>query len=524
MKALKPSEIWGVRITFLLLFISLFINLGLNPLHFEEPRRALISLEMRYNENYIVPTQTGEFYYNKPPIFNWLLLSSAALFQADSEFAFRFVTVLSYILMVLLVYVFSRPHLGERGATYTALFLAGAMHLYIHFTRLAEIDIFYSLITFASFVSLFHFYQKQQYFYAFASTYFIGSLGMLTKGFPSIVFLGISILTLLAYHRDWKRLFSWAHIGGGLIFLFVVGLYFALYTQYNSLENYFYFLWRQSSERTPLEKSFLQVIIHLFTFPFRFCLNTFPGSLLIVFTFRKDFWQVLNRNAWAKFCFFMFLSNIIVYWISPGARPRYVYMFYPLFLVVLTHFYLASDFKAKAKKILEGINLGVLILVTLATLAIPFIPNFAFLGGAVLWTVSLTALAFALGILFVYFKRPNLRLVTLVMAMVLVRWVVDFTVIPDLARQGLGQMTKQQAVDILDQVKEQPLYIYQDSEINFTTVFYIERARKQVLSRKYEVNSEDFFLVETPYLPNENYQSIYQFEVKERKFHLLKFK
>lgn len=40
----------------------------------EEPRRGLITLEMMYNENPIVPTQMGEYYYKKPPGFNWAMM------------------------------------------------------------------------------------------------------------------------------------------------------------------------------------------------------------------------------------------------------------------------------------------------------------------------------------------------------------------------------------------------------------------------------------------------------------------
>ena len=61
---------------FLLLLFALpafFINLGLLPLFADEPTRANVALEMILSGNYSVPTIGGEYYYNKPPFYNWIL-------------------------------------------------------------------------------------------------------------------------------------------------------------------------------------------------------------------------------------------------------------------------------------------------------------------------------------------------------------------------------------------------------------------------------------------------------------------
>ena len=54
-----------VTLLFMLGAVALFLNLGLEPLHFEEPRRAIVALEMELTGNWWVPKINGEYYFNK---------------------------------------------------------------------------------------------------------------------------------------------------------------------------------------------------------------------------------------------------------------------------------------------------------------------------------------------------------------------------------------------------------------------------------------------------------------------------
>ena len=39
----------------------------------DEAIRSLVALEMKLSGNLITPTLHGEYYYNKPPLYNWIL-------------------------------------------------------------------------------------------------------------------------------------------------------------------------------------------------------------------------------------------------------------------------------------------------------------------------------------------------------------------------------------------------------------------------------------------------------------------
>jgi 4-amino-4-deoxy-L-arabinose transferase-like glycosyltransferase len=62
----------------LLILLALFGGLGIMDLRGEEPRRALVAWEMIRQANYLQPTIQGLPYYNKPPVFNWVV---AVFFQ-----------------------------------------------------------------------------------------------------------------------------------------------------------------------------------------------------------------------------------------------------------------------------------------------------------------------------------------------------------------------------------------------------------------------------------------------------------
>ena len=64
---------WWFFAFFVFYIISGLIHLGYYPLNGDEPRRAIVSIEMLHSGNYILPTTMGWEYYNKPPVYNWIM-------------------------------------------------------------------------------------------------------------------------------------------------------------------------------------------------------------------------------------------------------------------------------------------------------------------------------------------------------------------------------------------------------------------------------------------------------------------
>ena len=82
--------------------LALFGWLGVYGLQGEEPRRALISIEMLKDGDYIFPHMFGWMYYNKPPLFNWLMVGFFQIMGTINEWAVRMPSTLSIIFLAFL--------------------------------------------------------------------------------------------------------------------------------------------------------------------------------------------------------------------------------------------------------------------------------------------------------------------------------------------------------------------------------------------------------------------------------------
>ncbi len=101
----------------ILLFPALLINLGLVAFYDDEAIRALVALEMQISGNYITPTMFGELYYNKPPLYNWILLAVFELTGHNEEIITRLVTVFFLIVYAGSVYYLFGRNFGLENSS-----------------------------------------------------------------------------------------------------------------------------------------------------------------------------------------------------------------------------------------------------------------------------------------------------------------------------------------------------------------------------------------------------------------------
>ncbi|MEJ6982158.1 glycosyltransferase family 39 protein [Pedobacter sp. P351] len=474
-----------------LLFLAIppfLINLGLLPLFADEPTRANVALEMILSGNYSVPTIGGEYYYNKPPVYNWLLTLVYQISGSFSEFATRLPAVVPLFLFAITIYYSAAFFLKDkRIALLSAILSMVNGRMLIYDSMLGHIDIFYSWLTFISFMCIFYFYQKKHWFLLFFTSYIITAIGFLCKGMPSIVFQGVTLITLLIYTNNFRRLFSWQHIVSGVVCLLLIASYFFNYSLYNSnLEGYFSTIWDQSSQRTAASVGLWKSMKHIFLFPFEYAGHLFPASLLLLFCFHKEFIKQLMRNSFLKFCGLIFLANILVYWLSPETRPRYLLMLFPLLFFIWSHaYYTFRDNLPKLNRVFESILIGLCVLVTLV---IPFAFLFnirdyiSFFSIKVLVVFLLAAL---LTYLIIKFKTH--RLVAFLAFLLVVRLGFSWLVLPHRLQRDEGRYFRSIATEIGKMSGQEPFYFYQYhphvASIPFhdKLIFYIQRSRmKQV--------------------------------------------
>lgn len=230
----QRKEYWPVAGLLLLYIVSVLVNLGYFDLAGEEPRRAIISLEMLHFGNYFQPTQMGWNYYNKPVLFNWILCGIMKVTGSSSEFVLRLPSFLFFLLWGFAHYWVSKKFLPRNIALLSTLFMLTSAEIYFYgLANGAEIDIFYSFIVYLQAICIFYFFHKKDWVKLYILSYFFCAIGFLTKGFPSLVFQALTLVAVCNYAKSIRVLFRPAHLLGILVFAAVAGAYFYIYIQYN---------------------------------------------------------------------------------------------------------------------------------------------------------------------------------------------------------------------------------------------------------------------------------------------------
>ncbi len=408
----------------LLYILSVLVNFGVLELAGEEPRRAVISLEMMQSGNYISPTLLGWDYYNKPPLYNWIICASFFIFNSTSEFAIRFPSLVFYLLWALVHYFVCKKFFSRSIALLSSFFLLTSADIFFYgLANGGEIDIFYSFIVYLQAVSIFYFYVKKRWFLLFFFSYLFCSIGFLTKGFTSIAFEVLTLAALCFYDRSFRVLFKWQHLVGIFAFLALTGFYFFLYNQHGTSQRLLVNLLNESLIKSAVGERSDKLLSKSLGYPLLFLKLFAPWSLLLLLLLKKIRYKFFD-NPLVAFSLLFIVFNIWVYWFTGQPKGRYIYMFVPFACVVLVHIYqqFATAFLVQLNRIL-GYAGWVFFLVLAAIIATPF-----FIPVSLLWTVVL-AIILAVFI-YGYLQLDAYRIWLLITGIILTRLVYAVLFIP----------------------------------------------------------------------------------------------
>lgn len=202
--------------------ILMFGFLGMYPLMDpDEPVYAETAREMIMFGDFVSPRIYGEFWYDKPPMYYWLV---AGAFQilGISDFAARFPSAVLAIGGAILLYLAGRKLLGERAGLISALILVTSLE-YFYLGNAAVTDMTLTFFLTASLLAFLH----HRYWLMYACC----GLGVLTKGPVALFFCGVIIVLYLLLTRSIKRICSMKMLSGIVIFcLIALPWYIAMYS------------------------------------------------------------------------------------------------------------------------------------------------------------------------------------------------------------------------------------------------------------------------------------------------------
>lgn len=188
-------------------FISFFYIGNLPLLDPDEPVYAETAREMLQYYDYISPRIYHEFWYDKPPMYYWLVAGAFKTFGVG-EFAARFPSALLAVAGTLLVYLGGRKLFNNRAGLLAALVLATSME-YFYLAKAAVTDI---TLTFFLTAALLAFWDKRYYWF-----YTCCALAVLTKGPIGVVFPVIIGLLYLLMTRSLAEIKKMKVISGSML-------------------------------------------------------------------------------------------------------------------------------------------------------------------------------------------------------------------------------------------------------------------------------------------------------------------
>jgi len=475
-----------------LLVPALLINLGVHHIfiHTDESLRALIALEMLFNEEFIAPTVNGLFYYNKPPLYNWIIAGSYKLFGEPSLFALRFPVSVAIFLYGFLIVRFIGRATNRWTGWLVAIMTITSGRILFYDSFLGLIDIAFSAVIFTNFLLFYHLGRQKKYFALFAITYFLSAVAYLMKGLPPIVFQGFTLIAFAIYIKDWKILFHRMHFLGALFFIIPVGLYYFAYIQVNSqsLLGLFETLWTESSKRTVTDHGIVDTLKTLYEFPLENLYHFAPWTIFVVFLFRKGALKSLWRDEFGRFVILVLGLNIIVYWTSPGVHPRYLFMFLPLLFVLLVK--AEGEAKSRVISIVQIIFLAIMLLGSIAPwFALSQIAELGVDGS--ISKIAILSLSMAI-IALVFYRQKKRRWILLGIFLLVVRIGFDWFVLPNRDVRGAGYASA--AMEVARITEGKPLYIVGPNYVHSATSFMIERERGEILELRSAMEQGSYYL------------------------------
>ena len=150
-------------IAILLIFPALLINIGLAPYYSDEPIRGVVSLEMILSGEYLAPTLAGVNYFNKPPLYNWILVAVFKTFGGYDEWIIRIPTLISLIFFAVTIFIFLRKKIGTDLSLIAGFMLITCGDVLFWDSLLGLIDITYSLVVFFNLISIYHFFKREKF-------------------------------------------------------------------------------------------------------------------------------------------------------------------------------------------------------------------------------------------------------------------------------------------------------------------------------------------------------------------------
>ncbi|RXK85805.1 ArnT family glycosyltransferase [Filimonas effusa] len=413
---------------FILYALSVFINMGIYQLMAEEPRRGTVSFEMYFYDSFVHPTLMGVAYYNKPPLFNWLLIGLFKVLHSYSEWVVRLPSLLSMIAIGILLYRFTVELMGRKVAVYATLIMLTFVDVYFYATyNGGEIDLFYALLVICQLFPLINYYMgKTNAYNALVLSYGFMALGCLTKGLPSLLFQGATLFLLALYQRSPKILFSMAHAAGLATAAVVIGCYLYAFSRQDHIGILLATQIDEAADKSAAGARQERLWSETLQYPLLLIKGMLPWSLSLLLLVKMPFSHLKNKGL--GFIVALIGINIPVYWFTGIPKLRYIYPLMPFFAIVFA--WIIYRFETGKRRYEKPVLAGVIVIMITGVAG-----QLALTGYMQQWWGLVPGLALGVITLLVWRNRlalRNFKAIVVLLAVVLVtgRFFFSMVIVP----------------------------------------------------------------------------------------------
>lgn len=319
-------------------FISMLPNITTYEFRAEEARRLLVAFEMSKAGDFLRPTLHGEPYFNKPPLFNWIVSAFAGI-VGWKELTVRLPSLLSVLATTLLVcYVSHRLYRDRIHSLLSGLIFVTSLDILYWYGWLGEIDVSLAfLVSLMIFCQLWYFKTERWQYVVVAGV--IAGIGFLLKGFPAYVFFSISLLTTALSEHKFARLFAFPALMCYLISLLIPLLWLL---QLPQPAEHMKVLFSESASRVETSKDVGRFLTHLVKYPLLTLKQTLPASLFVILAIALG---RVRLDGASKTLALLCLFNYLPYLFAAGSRGRYILPLFPIAAIVAAGLILGNSFQ-----------------------------------------------------------------------------------------------------------------------------------------------------------------------------------
>ncbi|MBP2667522.1 MAG: hypothetical protein H6Q76_2502 [Firmicutes bacterium] len=338
-------EFWVVLIV--AAFI-MFFQLGDFPLTDpDEPVYAQTAREMLAAGDMLSPRIYGDFWYDKPPMYYWLVAAASQVFGMG-EFAARFPSALLAVIGSTYLYFSVSRLISVRAGVFSALILTTSLE-YFYLGKAAVTDM---TLSFCMMVALLSFIEKRYMLFSLFT-----ALAVVTKGPIGLFFAGAIVFLYLLVMNKWRDLRQMSIFHGILLFSVVAAPWYLFMSYFHGAAFVDTFLGFHNVTRftTPEHAG----AYWYYYFPV-LLIGFFPWTPILF----QSFWASLttNRKDRPILIFFLIWAVVVFMFFSVSATKliSYILPMYPALAVILG-WYLDHSIEYGREKPRIGWIIGILI-------------------------------------------------------------------------------------------------------------------------------------------------------------------